>query len=105
MNVVCTPNSYIKALTFIGTGSGNGALECYLDEVLRLDGLGVLIGWGNWERAHVVKHLGFTEGCKFPGFVYKSSVVACARDTRLVGSRWLSRVHQVVNLHTLGNSR
>lgn len=39
------------------------------------------------------------EGCKFPGLVYESSVVACARDTRLVGSRWLSRV-QLVILHT-----
>lgn len=40
-----------------------------------------------------------------PRLVYKSGVVACARDTRLVGSRWLSRVYRLLNLHTLGNSR
>lgn len=45
-------------LIHIGTGSGNGTLECYLDEAFRLDGLRVLIGWGNWETAHIVKRLG-----------------------------------------------
>lgn len=45
------------------------------------------------------------EGCKFLGLVYESSVVACAHDTRLVGSRWLSRVHLLVNLHTSVNCR
>lgn len=59
--IVCTPNSYIKALTFIVTVPENGTLECYLNEALRLDGLRVLIGWGNWETAHIVKHLGFKQ--------------------------------------------